>query len=197
MFDVLWRFAALTLIPVTLALSGVLTAAHRLPLPEIEAGLSLCETRPCWAGLEPGRTPIDTVQTVVTTSLENAPVNFQRYQRYTHYVVEVPSHNVLGAISAQGGTVSSIRLNVVQPLWPLLLVLDKPLCIEPIDNRYDVQIVNIYWEIDGVYVMSNLGVSRWNPDLLTNALFLWVPTSTAPCDKFGQVLPWPGYAALR
>ncbi len=197
MFEVFWRLAALTLIPSMLVLTGVLTAAHRLPLPTIEAGLTLCDSRPCWAGLEPGRTPIEAVQRVVETSLAKAPVNFQRYQRFTHFVVEVPSHNVLGAISAQDGRVGSIRLNVVQPLWPLLLVLDKPLCIEPVDNRYDVQIVNIYWEIDGVYVMSNLGISRWNPEMLTNALFLWVPTSIAPCEKYGQVLPWPGYAALR
>src|SRR5690606_23884184 len=197
MLRLLWRLAATTLIPCALALSGVLLIGQRQPLPEIESGLALCRDQvPCWAGLEPGRTRLDDVPEVVQATLTDSPVTFQPYQRHTSYVIDVPGRNVLGAISARDGRVSTIRLNVVQPLWPLLLILDRPRCIEPIDNGYDLGVMNIYWEIDWVWVMSNLAVSRWNPDHLTSSLHVWVPTSTPPCEKFGQALPWPGYARL-
>ncbi|MBZ0302718.1 MAG: hypothetical protein K8J31_23435 [Anaerolineae bacterium] len=195
MFNLVRRMIALSGIACMLLLAGVLWVVHRQPLPEIEAGLALCAV-PCWAGLEPGRTLVDDVPAIVQARMDDPSANLQPYQRYTAYVVDVPGRNVLGAISAQDGKVSTIRLNVVQPLWPLLMMLDTPRCIEPVDNSYGLTVINIYWEIDDVYVMSNLTLSHWNPDYLTNALYVWIPTSTPPCEKSGQVLPWPGYAAL-
>jgi hypothetical protein len=198
MFKLFWRLIAATLIPCGLALLAVLLILQREPLPVIQSGLALCGGVPCWAGLEPGRTPAETVPTVIEAHLSDE-VTFQRYQRFTNYVVDVPARNVLGAVSSREGKVSTIRLNLAQPLGPMLLLLDAPRCIEWLDRSADLHVMNIYWEVDGVFVMSNLALTASNPDLLTTTLNIWLPApgSDRPCDKFGQMNRWPGYAALR
>ena len=168
------------------------------PQPLVQSGLALCGDIPCWAGLEPGRTPAEIVPDMIQRHL-NDEATFQRYQRYTNYVVDVPARNVLGAVSSREGKVSTIRLNVAQPLGPMLLLLDAPRCVEWLERSPDLHVMNIYWEVDGVYIMSNLALTDANPDLLTTTLNVWMPEPDAerPCEKYGQMNRWPGYAALR
>lgn len=196
MLNLFWRLFGITLIPCALALGAVLSMMQRQPMPAVQSGLALC-TVPCWAGIEPGHTPAEIVPEMIQENLGEA--TFQRYQRYTNYVVDVPAHNVLGAVSSRDGKVSTIRLNVVQPLGPMLLLLDAPRCIEWLDRSADLHVMNIYWERDGVYIMSNLALTDSNPDLLTTTLNLWLPDvgSERPCERFGPLNRWPGYAALR
>ena len=56
MLGLFWRLLTVTLTPCALALSALLLIAQSQPLPGVQAGLALCAV-PCWAGLEPGRTP--------------------------------------------------------------------------------------------------------------------------------------------
>jgi hypothetical protein len=190
MFRLWWRLLVVLLglwLPVILG--GL---AQRQPLSAVQAGLGLCAA-PCWAGIEPGRTAVEAVPEVVQTALPNTPVILNPYQRLIRYTVEIPELRIQGAISAQGSTVSSIRLNMEQPLWPLLLLLDTPRCIEWLERH---PTLNIYWEINSVYVMSSLYSSPVNAQLLIHSLAVWQPGAEAPCDRFGQVQPWPGYARL-
>jgi hypothetical protein len=196
MLRVYWRLFTAILIPCALALSAMLLVLQRQPLPAVQAGLALCEV-PCWGGLEPGRTPAEIVPETIESTLGKA--TFQRYQRFANYVVDVPARNVLGAVSSREGRVSTIRLNVAQPLVPILLLLDAPRCIESLDRSASLHVMNIYWEIDDVYIMSNLTLAQSNPDLLTTTLHIWQPGPGAdrPCDKLDQMQRWPGFAALR
>lgn len=198
MLRLYWRVLAMTLILCGLAVLALLLIYQREPLPTIQSGLALCEDIPCWAGLSPGRTAAQDVPAVIDAHLVEEAL-FQPYQRLTSFVVTVPARNVLGAVSAREGTVSTIRLNVVQPLEPMLLLLDAPRCIEWLDRSADLQVLNIYWEVEGVFVMSSLALSEANPDLLTTTLNLWLPAPNAdrPCEKSGQMNRWPGFAALR
>ena len=90
MLNLFWRLLTAILIPCALALSALLLIAQRQPLPTVQSGLALCDV-PCWAGLEPGRTPTENVPDVIQTHLGEA--TFQRYQRYTQYVVDVPARS--------------------------------------------------------------------------------------------------------
>jgi hypothetical protein len=196
MLRLFWRLFTAILIPCALALGVMLLMFQRQPQPGVQSGLALCDV-PCWAGLEPGRTPAEFVPDVILAHLGEA--TFQRYQRLTNYVVDVPARNVLGAVSARDGLVSIIRLNVAQPLEPMLLLLDAPRCIEWLERSTDLRVMNIYWEQDGIYIMSNLTLADSNPQLLTTTLNVWLPAadSERPCDRIGQMNRWPGYAALR
>lgn len=197
MLRLFWRLSAATLIPCVLALSVILAILQGQPQPLVQSGLALCAV-PCWAGLEPGRTPTEIVPDMIQRHL-NTEATFQHYQRYTNYVVDVPARNILGAVSAQEGKVSTIRLNVTQPLEPMLMLLDAPRCVEWLERSPDLRVMNIYWEVDGVYIMSNLALTDANPNLLTTTLNVWLPAPDAerPCEKYGQMNRWPGYAALR
>lgn len=198
MLRLYWRVFAVTLLACGAGVLALVLIYQREPLPAVQSGLALCDTVPCWAGLEPGRTLAEDVPAVIDAHLPDEAL-FQPYQRLTSFVVTVPARNVLGAVSSRAGTVSTIRLNVVQPLEPLLLLLDVPRCIEWLDRSADLHVMNIYWEMDGVFIMSNLALSKSNPDLLTTTLNLWLPAPEAerPCDKPGQMNRWPGFAALR
>lgn len=198
MLRLYWRALAAILTACSLVVLALLLICQREPLPVMQSGLALCEDTPCWAGLEPGRTPAEDVPAVIDAHLADEAL-FQPYQRLTNFVVTVPARNVLGAVSSREGKVSTIRLNVVQPLEPMLLLLDAPRCIEWLDSSPDLLVMNIYWEVDGVFVMSNLALSKSNPDLLTTTLNLWRPAPDAdrPCDQVGQTNRWPGFAALR
>ena len=79
------------------------------------------------------------------------------------------------------------------------MLLDAPRCVEWLERSADLRVMNIYWEVDGVYIMSNLALTDDNADLLTTTLNVWLPAPDAerPCEKYGQMNRWPGYAALR
>jgi hypothetical protein len=197
MFRLFWRLFAATLIPCALALSVILAILQGQPQPLVQSGLALCDV-PCWAGLEPGRTPAEIVPDLIQRHL-NTEGTSQGYQSYNNYVVDMPARNVLGAVSSREGKVSTIRLNVTQPLEPMLMLLDAPRCVEWLERSADLRVMNIYWEVDGVYIMSNLALTDDNADLLTTTLNVWLPAADAerPCEKYGQMNRWPGYAALR
>lgn len=197
MFRLFWRLFAATLIPCALALSVILAILQGQPQPLVQSGLALCDV-PCWAGLEPGRTPAEIVPDLIQRHL-NTEGTSQGYQSYNNYVVDMPARNVLGAVSSREGKVSTIRLNVTQPLEPMLMLLDAPRCVEWLERSADLRVMNIYWEVDGVYIMSNLALTDDNADLLTTTLNVWLPAPDAerPCEKYGQMNRWPGYAALR
>lgn len=197
MQNLLWRLSIIMLAVWALALLATLAITQRQPLPDLESGLQLC-TVPCWAGLEPGRTPVDQVADVVQTYMADAPVSIQPYQRFANYVIDVSARHITGSISAREGTVSLIRLDVIQPLWQMLLLLDQPRCIEWLDNRRELGAINIFWEQNDVYIMSSLELSHADSDMPTHALTVWSPApgSAMPCDKPGQSLAWPGYAVL-
>jgi len=197
MFRLFWRLFAATLIPCALALSVILAILQGQPQPLVQSGLALCDV-PCWAGLEPGRTPAEIVPDLIQQHL-NTEGTSQGYQSYNNYVVDMPARNVLGAVSSREGKVSTIRLNVTQPLEPMLMLLDAPRCVEWLERSADLRVMNIYWEVDGVYIMSNLALTDDNADLLTTTLNVWLPAPDAerPCEKYGQMNRWPGYAALR
>lgn len=197
MQNLLWRLSILLLTVWAIALLATLAITQRQPLPEIESGLQLCDV-PCWAGLQPGRTPVGSILNVVQAHMADEPVRILPYERYANYTIEASARHVEGSIAAREGTVSMIRLDVSQPLWQMLLVLNQPRCIEWLDNRPELGAINIFWEQNEVYIMSSLALSHQNPDMRTHTLNIWLPApgSTLPCDKPGQSRAWPGYAAL-
>ena len=62
-----------------------------------------------------------------------------------------------------------------------------------VSSIYDAQ-----GDMRGVLFIA-ISQSGKSPDLLTTTLNIWLPApgSDRPCDKFGQMNRWPGYAALR
>jgi hypothetical protein len=193
MLPVVYRLHILLL---TLLTGGLLLALiPRPPLPVLTSGLDLCPG-PCWAGVEPGRTRLDEVSERVTVHLgEN--VLLQRLNRFTAYSVDAPAHNILGEIGARDGRVSFIRLNVLQPLWRMLMLLGPPRCVQYVDQQRLPNAVNIYWQFENVSVMANLNTSLWNPEQLTHTLQIWETASGGPCLTEANSRPWRGFTSLR
>jgi hypothetical protein len=173
-----------------LILAAILAKAQ--PLTAFETGFALCSV-PCWAGVEPGRTAIDQVPELINSHLSDVTVAFAA----NTVEVSAPSLHVDGFIqAAPGEPVRMIRLNAVHPLWQLLLALDVPACIQFLDSEIITGTANIFWEINGVYIFTNVFIGGSSDETLATTLNLWAAPPAFPCDDSINTIPWPGFAAL-
>ena len=176
----------------SVALALLLTLTHSVPLSDFGTGFSGCDT-PCWAGITPGRTRFeDTVEMVEAHFVEtdlNLLTNRLNFQ--------VPAANLVGALNARQGYVDNIQVNVPQPLWATLVMLGTPQCIQYIDREVAAGLVNIFWSIDDVHVMSNVNLTRNEPAIMTNIVQLWLSPPESPCLTSDNTAPWPGFFLLE
>lgn len=182
----------LRVLPLCLAIVGVLvglvvSVAQAEPLSDQPLeGLTICHV-PCWIGIEPGRTAFAEVPAIVSRQF---PARRWQVRGTRSYLVLPSLESNTVTVDEHNNMVNSIQMKVRLPLWRLLLLFGKPVCYQRFG---DPGLINIHWNVNGIYVLSHFAAADWNPEWRSNALVL-MARSSDPCER---LLPWRGLALLK
>ncbi len=184
MLTLILRLLKIAMVGCALGVGLVVAVVRADPLPvDALEGLGLCHV-PCWIGIEPGRTAFAAVPSTVSHHLPG-----RRYQvrgpRSFFIDPSLDGHAV--TIDEDAGLVHSIRLNNSLPLWRLLLLFGEPACYSRLGQP---GVINIHWQVNGIYIMSHFGAGEWNPEWHSAVLVL-TRRSKDPCQ---DLHPWRGMA---
>jgi hypothetical protein len=146
-------------------------------------GLAHCN-RPCWAGIEPGRTAFARVPTLV--SARHPGRRFGQMAGHNAYSVTENGNWI--NISGQQGIVASVELNLPLELWGLVLLYGSPTCMEPLES-----VTRLYWVFSDSQIVANF--FRANAGWRSHTLVLYT-AKTDPCYQRDTRLPWRGWAGF-
>ncbi len=187
----------LRLLPLLALLCAVIPAVGGYPAAQDEAwqrfGFTACDL-PCFAGITPGRTPFDTVSTLLVRHVPAVDPRMIAGGMSINFYARAQGQQFGGVARYDQGRVGELRLNISVPVAPLIDQLGAPACVLSSADA-EARIV-IFWKQGAITAAAVLGSAQAALDLRGNVLALWLSAGGPdPCALRGAV-PWRGFAPL-
>ncbi len=184
MMSLIVRLTLLFLALLAVVLIIVVGAVQQQPLADINLqGLAHCN-RPCWAGIEPGRTSIERVPPLVSARYSDRRFGLMRSTN-AYAVNESGSWINIGG---NQGVVVSVQLTMPLELWRLVLLYGSPTCMEPLES-----VTILYWVYSDSQIIANF--IPVDDDWKSHTLVLQAGNAD-PCYQRDDRQPWRGWAAF-